>query len=175
MKRTPNERLSYQLRGPGQRQTIFVPGYADVTRHMLARLLELRKSVPMNRVDETEFQQAVEAARALIAKADGIEAEACAGGFAVDAYRSYCDQARQIMYHVRSDAWIDSYRMTQANRRKDKPATSDWGSNDGRNHRIRSMHASLVKAKESDATAQVARQFNLSPSQVRRIVARARA
>lgn len=173
MKRTTNRRGSYSLRGPADAEIVFVPGYADVTRHMLGRLQELRKSAPISRMDEAEFQHAVEAVKAWIAKADEIETEARAGGYAIDAYRSYCDRARLIMYDVRSDAWIDSHRKSQASRRKDKPATSDWESDAGRNDRIRSQHARLLKAGHSDATVQVASEFRLSPSQVRRIVARA--
>lgn len=170
---SPGMRLSYALRGPPAAESIGVPGYAGVTRHMLARLLKLRESGPISRMDTTEFQHAVDAANAWIAKADEIEVEARTGGFAVEAYRCYCDQARKIMHDVRADAWIDPHRDAQAKRRKDKPAVLDWRADDGRNGRIRATHARLVKAGETDATAKVASEFELSKSQIRRIVARA--
>ena len=175
MRGASSNRLSYAFRGPPKRESVGVPGYASVTRHMLTSLLKLRENrkSPIGRMDETEFRHAMEAAEGWIAKAEGIEADARQGGYATEAYRCYCDQARLILHDVRADAWIDPHREAQANRRKDKTASADWESDDGRNGRIRSTHARLAQSGARDATAQVASEFGLHPSTVRRIVARA--
>ena len=58
-------------------------------------------------------------------------------------------------------------RMTQRNRRLDKPAEDSVKNPPDRNTRIRAFHARL--AGEHDAVAQTAREFGLSPRQISRI------
>ena len=55
-----------------------------------------------------------------------------------------------------------------AKRRKDKPTSDPYDS--GRNNRLRTFHAKLIAAGETDATKQTADEFDLSTKQVLRIV-----
>jgi hypothetical protein len=61
-----------------------------------------------------------------------------------------------------------THSVTQAARRKDKPA--EQPDDAGRNERIRKIHARLVARGDDDATSQVAVEFGLSTRQVRRIL-----
>src|SRR5690606_5098337 len=60
------------------------------------------------------------------------------------------------------------HKVTQSKRRKDKPGTDPY-EDPCRNDRIRVFVKRLRDAEERDYIAQAAREFDLSPRQIRRI------
>lgn len=77
--------------------TTMIPGYADNTRVMLAKMRQIRFSPPFDRLTDGEFQRIVEDAESWIAKAESIQDQAILGGAAVEAYRYRCDRARELI------------------------------------------------------------------------------
>lgn len=157
------------------RPVVFAPAYREHTEGLLGSLRRSRSRPPVSKLPDWRFNELVEFAERLIAEAREIEPSMGTNPLAAEVYKSRCDAARQAMRTAYDEPLARGglkHSETQAKRRKDKPGV-DALDDISRNDRIRAMHARLAGAGYRDATAQVAAEFELSASQVRRIVKRA--
>lgn len=168
---------------------IFIPQYRINVELELEHFRKNRSNIkhPISKLAEHRFQELAAYAEKKIAEAIEIEDEATNEQGprswrdpetpTRERYKARLDEARRIIYDVMyiepiaNAGWKQA--VAQAKRRKDKPATDIYDTD--RNTRIRAKHARLKATGSRDATTQVANDFGLSPSQVRRIVKTKRA
>lgn len=157
------------------RPAVFAPAYREHTEGLLGNLRRGRNRPPISKLSESRFNELVEYAERMIAQAREVEADMVTNPLAEEVYKSRCDAARQAIRTAHDEPLAHGGRRhseSQAKRRKDKPGVDSF-EDESRNERIRTMHARLQRDGHRDATLQVAGQFDLSASQVRRIVRRA--
>lgn len=153
-----------------------LPGLGDWTETWVRELEAKRRERPFSRLPPGRFDALLTGAKEWLAYARALEPSAASDDqLALTHYKMACDKAQACCIAARDEALTASGRKestTQAKRREDKPASSDWDTDAGRNDRIRAQHARLKAGGERDATAQVATEFSMSESQIRRIVAK---
>lgn len=153
-----------------------LPGLGDWTETWVRELEAKRRERPFSRLPPGRFDALLTAAKEWLAYARTLEASAASDDqLALTHYKMACDKAQACCIAARDEALTASGRKestTQAKRREDKPASSDWNTDAGRNDLIRAKHARLKAGGARDATKQVATEYSMSESQIRRIVAK---
>lgn len=156
-------RLLAKVAGEGDE---YPPGYDD------AHVKRARKRL-IEGLREDRFNEYLTVAREWRDKAKEYEDKASRKvGDCLAFYVFYCDGLKLCCIEAFNEARLNQLLKKseeQAKRRRDKPANSD-DHDPFRNERVRQMHARLKAGGEHDATKQVAKEFGLSVSQIRRIV-----
>lgn len=151
-----------------------LPGLGDWTEAWVRELESKRRKKPFSRLPPGRFDALLTGAKEWLAYARELEARAASDDqLALTHYKMACDKAQACCIAARDEALTASGRkQSKANaaNREDKPANADFDPD--RNNRVRTMHARLKKAGERNVTETVAREFNLTASQIRRIVAK---
>ncbi|MEC8848761.1 MAG: hypothetical protein VYB93_05775 [Pseudomonadota bacterium] len=158
------------------KSTVFIPGARLVAEAMLRKLHQVRHKPPMKHVADKRFAELVAGAESAIAAAISIEERATTDDLACELYWRRCEDAKRAVLTAYDEPLARAgarQSVTNAERRADKPAASDWEVDSGRNERLRMFHQRQISIGAPHPTKRTAAEFGLSASQVRRIVKRA--
>ncbi len=152
---------------------IAIPGYRRMIQGAMQAVQRARDAGrrPIAEMPPNRFAELMEYARAKIQAAEEIEQRALHDPIMFELYEYRLRDAYRAILGTYDEPRAQAgerQSRTQRGRREGKPGTDSQDDPD-RNDRIRRAHDRLKAAGHRNATAQVAQEFDLSPSQVRRI------
>lgn len=153
---------------------IAIPGFRRMIQGAMQAVQRARDAGrrPIAAMPTDRFAELMKYARAKIQAAEEIEQRALHDPIMFELYEYRLRDAYRAILGAYDEPRAQAgerQALAQRKRRKDKPGT-DSMDDVGRNERIRRAHARLKAAGQRNATAVIAREFDLSPSQVRRIL-----